>query len=1071
MKKLSLFLLALLAFGPMAWAQTKDPVSYIKRGWDDVNKVVTETTQTCTEYTELSGSHYGTKPIEAGQWYVVRSSFTCSHIIVCSGAAANLILCDGAALYAQITINDGCALNVFGQSSGTGKIVAESKELVGSNVIPPIGANNNTGEYVAGSVNMGTLTIHGGTIQATSIHGHAAAIGGFGIADGGNVNANGGTVIIYDGTITADATNLVFGYGAGIGGGHGAEGGTVTIYGGNVTAKGGSQGAGIGGGENGNGGTVTIYGGTVNATGGKDAAGIGSGEQTSGVKNGGTVTIHGGTVTARGGSHGAGIGGGQDASGATVVIDGGTVNAYGGTDAAGIGSGEEFSPGSGININGGSLTVTGGNVFADGTGWGAGIGGGEDADGATVEILGGTVTAWAGSDAGKKNGCAIGSEDGDNHRGTLYIDDLLMVHAGQNPSDANGHLFPKETRVPACFFRPYAKIEPCDHQGSSYSVSGTGLNDTHTLHCGHCKTNATHQHTFNAQHVCTVCGVNADTYIVNIYLPVINGDGSYTDGNYGAPITSIMVKDTKIVLPAAPLANEPRGMKFAGWLDEDVESGEDPIIPGTFITNSQESLTPDGVEYTIDEDTYLIARYNKVSLFNTSGNWNNSNNWYWHQVPTENDKVVIAANAIIPNGYTAKVGSDITIDLSGTITIKDGGQFINDVGVWATVEKSIAGHDGSAENGWHFIAQPTMDFFKPSLNNGFLTEDSTKYDLYYFHEPTHHWRNYKQGASSQDPHFYIEPDKGYLYANKAGSTLSMTGTIRPSNDDDGFTITGLSHSAEELTGFNLVGNPFACNATIDRPAYVISGREVVAYTGGTKVIAPCEGVMVQADAEHTSVTFTMTTESLSSQPGNSSLQVVLSQQNANTRGMEQIDNVIVSFKEGERLGKFYFGKQNANIYIPQGGEDYAIAFSEGQGEMPLNFKATQNGEYTITVNPENMEMGYLHLIDNLTGTDVDLLASPSYTFQAKTTDYASRFRLVFSANGNADGDEAFAFVNNGNIIVNGEGMLQIIDMTGRVIRVSRDAARHVSTTGMTPGVYVLRLINGDDVKTQKIVIE
>ena len=69
----------------------------------------------------------------------------------------------------------------------------------------------------------------------------------------------------------------------------------------------------------------------------------------------------------------------------------------------------------------------------------------------------------------------------------------------------------------------------------------------------------------------------------------------------------------------------------------------------------------------------------------------------------------------------------------------------------------------------------------------------------------------------------------------------------------------------------------------------------------------------------------------------------------------------------------------------------------------------------------------------------------------------------------ANGDnEAFAFISNGNIIVNGEGTLQVIDVTGRIL-VSRDAARHVSTSGMTPGVYVLRLINGDDVKTQKMV--
>ena len=48
-------------------------------------------------------------------------------------------------------------------------------------------------------------------------------------------------------------------------------------------------------------------------------------------------------------------------------------------------------------------------------------------------------------------------------------------------------------------------------------------------------------------------------------------------------------------------------------------------------------------------------------------------------------------------------------------------------------------------------------------------------------------------------------------------------------------------------------------------------------------------------------------------------------------------------------------------------------------------------------------------------------------------------------------------------------MLQVIDMMGRVI-VSRDAARYVSTNGVAPGVYVLRLIDGDSVRTQKIVV-
>jgi hypothetical protein len=106
----------------------------------------------------------------------------------------------------------------------------------------------------------------------------------------------------------------------------------------------------------------------------------------------------------------------------------------------------------------------------------------------------------------------------------------------------------------------------------------------------------------------------------------------------------------------------------------------------------------------------------------------------------------------------------------------------------------------------------------------------------------------------------------------------------------------------------------------------------------------------------------------------------------------------------------------------------------------------------------------------MTGNDIDLLATPSYTFTAKTTDYETRFRLVFSNCGDAIGDnEAFAFISNGNIIVNGDGVLQIIDVTGRVI-VQGDAINRVSTSGMTPGVYVLRLINGNDVRTQKLVV-
>ena len=472
-----------------AWAN--ESVNFVKRSWDNVNKRVVDTDTSITDYVELDGSNKnGTYTLESGKWYVVKKSFLRNEIIAPLGDAANLLVFDGATLSSRIIIDKDHSLNIFGQSGDSGKIIAEgySKTTHSEDAFHYQYYTATSRAAIGSGGDMGTLVIHGGTITATSYV--AAGIGGGGYKSstekpvtgkggdvtiyGGTVTARGGTggagiggcyddggvLTIYGGKVTATSGGL---HTAGIGGGNGHKdygytfrsgGGVVNIYGGSVVARGSEYAAGIGGGENGSGGTVTIWGGNVKAYGGADGAGIGSGEQLDDKINGGTVTIYGGYVEAHGGDFGAGIGGGQDASGATVVIYNGTVAAFGGDDAAGIGSGEEYVSGP---INGGSLTVYGGDVFADGTGWGAGIGAGQDADGAVVEIYGGKVVAWAGENAGKKNGSAIGSAASEGHYGKLYIADSLKVKAGQ--SAYNISLFPFETRVPACRWRPYARIE------------------------------------------------------------------------------------------------------------------------------------------------------------------------------------------------------------------------------------------------------------------------------------------------------------------------------------------------------------------------------------------------------------------------------------------------------------------------------------------------------------------------------------------------------------------------------------------------------------------------------------
>ena len=227
-------------------------------------------------------------------------------------------------------------------------------------------------------------------------------------------------------------------------------------------------------------------------------------------------------------------------------------------------------------------------------------------------------------------------------------------------------------------------------------------------------------------------------------------------------------------------------------------------------------------------------------------------------------------------------------------------------------------------------------------------------------------------------------------------------------------------------------------------------------------------------AQRTNKVIFSTTAPTQQATNNGNLQIALNQ--SNTRSNTVMDNAIVSFNEGSKLGKFYFGEQNANIYIPQNAEEYAIATSNGQGEMPLNFKANANGEYTLTVNPEGVEMVYMHLIDNMTGADIDLLQTPEYAFNAKTTDYESRFKLVFVSSicGDADGDnETFAFFSNGNWIIANEGQatLQVIDLNGRILSSETVNGSVSKNINATPGVYMIRLINGENVRTQKIVVD
>ena len=372
--------------------------------------------------------------------------------------------------------------------------------------------------------------------------------------------------------------------------------------------------------------------------------------------------------------------------------------------------------------------------------------------------------------------------------------------------------------------------------------------------------------------------------------------------------------------------------------------------------------------------------------------------------------------------------------------------------------KDVTGY-GEGDGNWFLIASP-VDNLDPATTNML---NGNGYDLYAFDQSAvgAEWQNYKTNA------FDLAVGQGYLYANVADTTLKIEGTP---NAEVEVTFDLVYDPNSNLAGWNLVGNPFGYAATIDKENFYVmneEGTELTLAGGLLPKVNPLEGIFVKANGENETVTFTDAGASI---PGDDDkLSLSVSDSNGNS------DFARIRFGEGSNLEKFMLNPENTKIYFTMDNEEYAVVYTESIGEMPLYFKAAANGTYTFTVNADDMEMDYLHLIDNLTGNDIDLLAVSSYSFEAKKSDYANRFKLVYAQFDNIDetSSDAFAFFNNGSFIIANEGnaTLQVVDMTGRIVQSETINGTASVSVDTTPGVYMLRLINGDNEKVQKVIVK
>lgn len=420
-----------------------------------------------------------------------------------------------------------------------------------------------------------------------------------------------------------------------------------------------------------------------------------------------------------------------------------------------------------------------------------------------------------------------------------------------------------------------------------------------------------------------------------------------------------------------------------------------------------------------------------------------------------------------------------------------------------------------------FNDESVEDGYFPSHRYGKESDDEEynyykDWDYYCWSEPYNHWINFKRNSAShwaeniQDLNLgytnepTLTPGKGYLLAIANETFLQSHGTL----NRDAVSI-NLTNSPKNYysCGFNLIGNPY--QSYLDFDAFASANNGIDSYTildedaGGyvtyaatgsmnsrsaSQHISMHQGFLVYTDGSVSEVTFTDDMRGIEANAG----------EDVSFRGNEKASytlvNLIVTESDGKREivtvetgrpeqggARKMMGLLNgkSQLYAHCDGESYSVLFATDEMHtVPVRFRTYQDDTFTLTWDVENGSLDELYLVDNITGQTIDMLTHSQYVFEGRTTDFSSRFKLVFG-NGTVDEpaegeviEDIFAYQNEDNLMVTSEGHFEMYDMSGRLVQCVNlyNDFNTVALPRMSRGVYTLRLTNNTDTKVQKIVI-
>ena len=416
-------------------------------------------------------------------------------------------------------------------------------------------------------------------------------------------------------------------------------------------------------------------------------------------------------------------------------------------------------------------------------------------------------------------------------------------------------------------------------------------------------------------------------------------------------------------------------------------------------------------------------------------------------------------------------------------------------------------------------------------SSGDFSDDS--FDFYCLDEPSRHWINFKrEGSANFMDHWHQDIDasgnhknlkymnedtlrvgKGYMMGVSKTSMLMADGILNNGTFESEQAVTStpynfnMSGYSEELRGFNLVGNPYQSYLDFDALIYEngdnIQGRSYYLFdadagrylcypadasdnikVNAPQYLHPHQGFLVKTANSSYKIAFNNAMRAAEPGTGSYFRSERLNYPLVNlfchdAAGFYDVTTVEMNRPQlggGVKLKETRNG--NSLIYARLENEDYQTLFAPtGTSTVPVRFEPSQNGVYTLRWETMHGDFSHLHLIDNLTGADIDLLNQTEYRFEGKVGDYVSRFKLVFEVTDIEEHEQEsqtnFAFQFGDELVVNGGGELSVFDVQGRHImtRSLTGAQSSISLPRTAAGLYILRLAGDKQVKIQKLIIK